>query len=152
MRSGAIVQLDAPETLVGAPADRGVAEFLRLGTVAKVSRRDGHWWLDEAGLPFLAVASSQAPADSGSVLLGRHAVSFIDPSSAGVIARVVRSQFRGDCHLIETRIGKGDGLALTLTLEHSRRLPPGETVGLAIEPRRLRWFAAQAATQTQENA
>ncbi len=140
MRGGLVAQVAAPEALVDQPADIGVAEFLRLGTIARVSRRDGQYWLDDANLPLVWVAATDAPERANAVLLGRHAVSLPDPADAALTGTVVRTQFRGDAHLIELRLGAGKGL--TLTLEHPTRLAPGETVGLHIQPDKLRWFTA----------
>ena len=138
MRAGEIAQLASPEELVEAPADEGVAEFLRLGTIAKASLRDGRWWLDAAGLPFLDAAAADAPTNARSVLLARSALGLVDPAGAALTGTVARSQFRGDTHLIDIKLGSG----LVLALEHDGRLSQGEPVGLTIAPHKLRWFAA----------
>jgi len=141
MRLGQIVQLAPPEDLVDGPADAGVAEFLRLGTVAAVSRRDAAWWLDAASLPLAPVADTHAPQNAVAVLLGRRAVSLTSPDAAALRGTVRRSQFRGDFHLTDVHVGP-TAEGLELTLESPMRLAAGETVGLVIEPKALRWFAA----------
>ncbi|HVW92392.1 MAG TPA: ABC transporter ATP-binding protein [Devosia sp.] len=140
MRQGRIVQLAAPETLVDNPADRGVAEFLKLGAVAPVERRDGAVFIAGTGIR-LADAAAVRP-EAAEVLLGSRAAALAPPGEGSIAGKVLRSQFHGDAHAVRIAIGNLES-PLELTLSSEVRLRAGEQVGVRIEPTRLRWFPAE---------
>jgi iron(III) transport system ATP-binding protein len=143
MRAGRIVQLAAPEELVDRPAWPEVAELLNLGPLAAVERRDDGWWLLSAGMKL--VARGNGPFEQqpmARVLLARKALRLAAPESATLSGTVVRSQFRGDQHLITIRLGDtADAVDVSVASEH--RATAGDRVSLAVDTDRLRWFPHQ---------
>ena len=139
MQGGEIVQLADPQTLVEAPASAAVAEFLKLGTVVEAEHRDSGWIIAGTDIRI-------APADRGPSLararamIGRKALRACGTADGTLSGRVVRSRFRGDHHLVCIALGDGaDAITLETVSEH--RCPPGEPIGLRIDPDRLHWFA-----------
>jgi iron(III) transport system ATP-binding protein len=148
MRRGHVVQLATPQELVDRPADPGVAEFLRLGTVTPVELRDQRWWLSAADMPLAPVDTAGAPLNATSVLIGRNAVRLVEPGRSALSARVVRSQFRGDRHLTDIRLGDS-AKGLTVQVEIAARLTAGEQIALRIAPEQLRWFPADTSPKKE---
>jgi iron(III) transport system ATP-binding protein len=140
MSGGQIAQIASPEELVERPARPEVAELLNLGPLATAERRQDGWWLAEAGLRL--AAHEQGPANGAStaqVLLARRAIR-LAPAEAGTLTgMVVRSQFRGDQHVVTVQLGKPpQPIEVSIASEH--RASAGERVNLAIDAARLRWF------------
>jgi iron(III) transport system ATP-binding protein len=140
MRAGRIEQLAAPEELVDRPAGPGVAELLNLGPIARAEARADGWWLTPAG--FRLAGREEGPpngAATADVLLARKAFSLRPAGAAALTGIVTRSQFRGDQHLVTVRLGSPDS-AVDIDVASECRASAGESVGLAVEPARLRWF------------
>jgi iron(III) transport system ATP-binding protein len=135
MRAGVVEQLASPEGLLETPATPAVADFLRLGCVAPVELRNGHYWLRDAG-----VRLAPATSDAGHVLLPARHIRFSDPSSAALTGTVIRTQFRGDGHLTQVRIGDASS-PHDIHVLSDIRFSAGESVGLAIDAQHLRWFS-----------
>ncbi|MCO5063471.1 MAG: ABC transporter ATP-binding protein [Rhizobiaceae bacterium] len=140
MQGGEIVQLAAPETLVEHPASLAVAEFLKLGTTASAIKQDGRWRLagTEVVLPDPA---GSTPAGKAKVLFGRNALQATEPGTGTVDGTVIESRFRGDGYALQVSLDTGGTLTLPVTSD--RRSRPGDRIGIAIESRNLRWFAAE---------
>jgi len=138
MRAGRIVQLDAPEALVDRPGDAEVADFLQLGTIARGEARDGGLWLTEAGMT-LPMAAAAGLAGPGKVLLAKKAFAVSANGSAALSGTVRRSVFRGDHHALTIRIGTS-GAPVDVVVSAPHRAELGETVGLSVDPARLRFF------------
>jgi iron(III) transport system ATP-binding protein len=137
MRAGKIVQLAAPDMLVEQPADAGIAEFLRLGTMARVEYRDAAWWLAGTNIR-LGGETCAAHNGANRVLVPPKAIRLANPAGAALTGTVTRSQFRGDKHVATVRVGT----ALDLQVTSETRLRVAENVGLVVEPERLRWFSS----------
>lgn len=138
MRNGTIAQLAAPDLLVGEPADPGVAEFLRLGAMTDVEYRGNAMWLG-AGSIQLDMPAGLPAGVGGRMLVSPKAIRLSDTAGSAVVGTVIRTQFRGDTHAATVRVG-----TLDLQVVSDVRLRSGETIGLDIEPGRLRWFPAEA--------
>ncbi len=137
MRGGVIEQLAAPETLVARPTTPEVADFLRLGCVIPVERRDESYRIARTEI-HLAHGSTAERATH--VLLPSRSVRSGPVHDATIPAIVLRSQFRGDGHLTTVRIGpQQDGHELTY-LDHIR-LSPGAPIGISVDADQLRWFS-----------
>jgi iron(III) transport system ATP-binding protein len=137
MQGGLIAQLDAPETLVRQPATPAIADFLRLGAVAKVEPRADGWWLADGDRCFLPVLPEQG-ATLREVLVPRLALQLVPVAAAPLTAQVLASQFQGDRHLVTIRLH--GGAPLDMQVISTARAMPGETVGLSIATENLRWF------------
>ncbi len=140
MHQGRIVQSARPEQLVDNPAVPEVAGLLDLGPVATVERRDDGWWFAPAAVKL--VGRGQSPFEgepAARVLLARNALRLAPPSAATLSGSVLRSQFRGDRHLVTVRLGDA-AAAFDVSVISDRRTLPGERVALALDAERLRWF------------
>ena len=140
MHEGRIIQSAGPEQLVDAPARPEVARLLDLGPVATIERRDDGWWLPGAQRRLVARGTSPCEEQPmARVLLARRALRLAPPETATLSGNVVRSQFRGDRHLVTVRIGEAPA-ALEVSVANDRRAIIGQQVGLAVDADRLRWF------------
>jgi iron(III) transport system ATP-binding protein len=141
MLDGRIAQMGGPEQIVDQPASPEVAEFLRLGVLARVDLRDQSWWLTDAGLPLVTRQQASIREDSRArVLLGRSAFRLCDLEASRMQGIVVKSSFQGHSHRVSLHLGDAaPGLEVTVSSE--RRVKAGERLGLAVDPSRLRWFA-----------
>jgi iron(III) transport system ATP-binding protein len=140
MRGGMIEQLATPDILVDRPATPEVADFLRLGCVARVERPDGAWRLADSKVT-IAVGEI-APAETTHALLPLGAVELAELSEEVMKGVVLRSQFRGDGHLATVRVGSDDGHT-ELQLVSRTKLRAGDPVGLRIDPQHIRWFSSR---------
>jgi iron(III) transport system ATP-binding protein len=140
MRSGRIEQLAAPDILVDRPANAEVADFLRLGAIAAVERREQAWWLADGGVPISA--DEGVPANTTHALLPTRAIEIADASQFPIVGKVLRSQFRGNGHVTTVLVGSPERHA-ELQLISRTRLRSGDQVGLRIEPQHIRWFSRQ---------
>jgi len=134
LRDGRVVQAAAPEALVAVPASAWVAEFLRLGAVLEVSRGETAWLLP-GGAPLAPLA---AAPDATQVLLPRRATRLTAPGEGLFDTRVLRCLFRGEGYQATLALPGGTELQIAA----DRRLAPGTTAGLSIDPAALRWFGA----------
>ncbi|MCB1490312.1 MAG: ABC transporter ATP-binding protein [Rhodobiaceae bacterium] len=133
LRDGKIVQSAPPETLVDAPVNAWVAEFLRLGAVLPVTRGARGWMLP-GGILLAPVA--QAPGHASHVLVPRRAMHITSADDGILTARVLRCLFRGDEY--QLTLALPDGARMQIRSE--RRLSPETSVGLRVAPEALRWF------------
>ncbi|ODT79052.1 MAG: Fe3+/spermidine/putrescine ABC transporter ATP-binding protein [Pelagibacterium sp. SCN 64-44] len=142
MERGRVAQLAPPETLVEAPADIGIAEFLRLGSIATLRHRAGAWLLGQMALPIEAAPPAGAGPEAR-VLIPPRALA-IRPLEGAALTGAVRSvHYRDNGYLVSVELDDhADGLALTVTSKS--RMRPGERIGLEIVSDRLRWFPAEA--------
>jgi iron(III) transport system ATP-binding protein len=140
MRAGRIEQLASPDILVDQPATAEVADFLRLGSVLAVERRDGGWWMSEGGVQIAGVDA--APQDTTHALLPARAIEIAGVSEFPIAGKVLRSQFRGDGHVATVLVGSA-GSRAELQLISRTRLRAGDHVGLRIDPQHIRWFSRQ---------
>ena len=143
MQGGEIIQIADPQTLTDAPASPAVAEFLKLGAVVDAERHDGAWTFRKLGLRLADGAEGPAGASCARVMLGRRALSVVSSEAAAMHGSVLRSRFHGDGHALSIALGDGaaEQVVVEAWSEHRRR--PGEGIGLAVDPRGLRWFPAQ---------
>lgn len=143
MRGGVIEQLAAPETLVARPTTPEVADFLRLGCVMPVERRDETYRIARTEIHLAHGSTDNSTTERARhthVLLPSRSVRSVPVHDATIPAIVLRSQFRGDGHLTTVRIGsQQDGHELTY-LDHIR-LSPGAHVGISVDADQLRWFS-----------
>jgi iron(III) transport system ATP-binding protein len=139
MRAGVIEQLAPPEQLVDHPGSPAVAEFLRLGCVAKVQHRDGQSWVAGTNISLGEVATIGS-ADATHVLLPAKAVRPGIPAEVNIPGRVTRTLFRGDGHLVVAQIGYPDA-SIELQFLSSVKLLAGEHVTLGFDTADLRWFS-----------
>ena len=140
MSGGRIVQIASPEELAERPARAEVAELLNLGPLATAERRPDGWWLADAGLRFAAHEHGPPNGDGRArVLLARKAIRLASAEPGTLAGLVVRSQFRGDQHVVTIRLGNSPApIEVSVASEH--RASAGERVNLAIDTARLRWF------------
>ncbi|WP_395681511.1 ABC transporter ATP-binding protein [Inquilinus sp.] len=137
MRGGGILQLDAPERLVAEPANATVAEFLNLGSLLPVEARGDAWCL--AGTTVRLAPRAAGSETAATALVPRAALSLVDPATPGALAAtVLRSQFRGDRHLLTLRLDAAPGV--TLQAAAPSRRAEGSPAGLAVEAGALRLF------------
>lgn len=140
MSRGHIAQIASPEELVERPSQPEVAELLNLGPLATAERRDDGWWLADAG--FRLAAHEHGPANgngSARVLLARKAIRLASAEPGTLAGTVVRSQFRGDQHVVTIRLGDAPApVEVSIASEH--RATAGDRVNLAIDTTHLRWF------------
>jgi iron(III) transport system ATP-binding protein len=146
MRGGRILQLAPPEQLVAEPADAAVAEFLNLGALLPVERRDGFWCVAGTGLRLAPEAFWPGPQAEGTVLLPRADLALCDPAAPGALAAtVIRSQFRGDRHLLTLRLDAAP--AATIQVAAPSRHAEGSPAGLMVAADALRWFPSSLSTK-----
>jgi iron(III) transport system ATP-binding protein len=141
MSAGRIAQIASPEELVDRPSRPEVAELLNLGPLATAERRQDGWWLADAGLRLAAHEHGPPPNGDGRarVLLARKAIRLASAGPGTLPGMVVRSQFRGDQHVVTIRLGNSPApIEVSVASEH--RASTGENVNLAIDTARLRWF------------
>jgi iron(III) transport system ATP-binding protein len=141
MRAGRIEQLAEPDVLVDQPASAEVADFLRLGSVVAVERRDAAWWFVQGGVQ-IALAEG-VPADATHALLPARAIEIAETSRFPIAGKVLRSQFRGDGHAATVLVGSPENHT-ELQLISRTRLRSGDHVGLRIDPQHIRWFSRHA--------
>jgi iron(III) transport system ATP-binding protein len=141
MRVGRIEQLASPDILVDQPASAEVADFLRLGSVVAVERREGAWYLAQGGVQI--AADDSVPADTTHALLPVRAMEIAEASQSPIAGKVLRSQFRGDGHMATVLVGSPESNS-ELQLISRTRLRSGDHVGLRIDPQHIRWFSRQA--------
>jgi len=142
MERGRVAQLAPPETLVEAPADTGIAEFLRLGSIVTLRREAGAWLLGQKALPIDAAPSFNARPEAR-VLITPRALAVCPLEGAALTGTVRSVQYRDNGYLVSIGLDEdADGLALTIT--SNSRMRPGERIGLEIVSDRLRWFPAEA--------
>jgi iron(III) transport system ATP-binding protein len=141
MRGGLIEQIDPPEILVDCPATPHVAEFLRLGCVAGVTRQDGAILLSGTET-VLADHSDDVSEEAAHVLIPAKHVTLGGIDGSRIAATVVRSQVRGDGHLATVHFGPSSP-PFELQLLSQSRLLAGDRVGLHFMPQHLRWFSPQ---------
>ena len=140
MAAGQIAQIASPEELVDSPSRPEVAELLNLGPLATAERRPDGWWLADAGLRLGAHENGPPNGDGRArVLLARKAIRLASTENGTLPGMVVRSQFRGDQHLVTIRLGNSPApIEVSVASEH--RASAGERVNLTIDTARLRWF------------
>jgi len=137
MRAGVIEQLAPPEQLVDHPASPAVAEFLRLGCVVPVELRDGRRWIAGTDIALGDMAAT-GRADATHVLLPAKSVRPGVTAEVNIPARVKRTLFRGDGHLVVAQIGYA---SVELQFLSSVKPLAGEQVNLGFDTADLRWFA-----------
>jgi iron(III) transport system ATP-binding protein len=138
MRAGRIVQLGAPEALINSPADPGVADFLRLGTVLTVTR-------GPEGLSVAGVTLQLATAPEGEklrALFPPRAFALRAPEAAPLTGHVTSIHFRGDGYTAGVAVEAPEG-RIDLQVSTNIRPRAGERVGIALVPEQLRWFPAE---------
>lgn len=138
MEAGKIAQLAAPEKLVEHPANRKVAEFLRLGTVLSLTRSGADWALGTRPLGPLG-GPDHAEAE---ILLTPRALRVIEPDDAKLTGCITAVHYRDTGYAVTVRL-EGEG-EQPIQLSSTTRPRIGERVGLEILSERLRWFPAQA--------
>jgi iron(III) transport system ATP-binding protein len=137
MRGGLIEQLATPDELVAQPATPEVADFLRLGGIAELERRDACWFFRNSDIALMR--ADEGRADSSRVLIPVAAITPGDIQPDRLAATVLRSQFRGDGHLATVSLIGADHIELQVLSRH--KLKPGDGVGLLIDHDQIRWFA-----------
>jgi iron(III) transport system ATP-binding protein len=142
MDSGKIIQLAPPEALIETPANAKIAEFLRLGTIARMYRTEKGWVFGSgaAGLSFGPEAPSGHEAQ---VLISPSALQACAPEKAALVGAVKSVQFRDNAYLSDIVISDDPDRLVLQVASHSR-MRLGERIGLEIVSNRLRWFPAGA--------
>jgi iron(III) transport system ATP-binding protein len=136
MRAGLIEQLATPDDLIERPATPEVADFLRLGCLADIERRDGSWFFKGSDIALIRAPGTSA--DAARVLIPVASISVGELSAGRLSATVLRSQFRGDGHLASVALAGLPGLELQVL---SRAKPrAGEIVGISIDAAQIYWF------------
>lgn len=136
MRGGLIEQLATPDELVAQPSTPEVADFLRLGGIADLERRDACWVF--RGGDVALMRADEARADNSRILIPVAAITPGDIQPDRLAATVLRSQFRGDGHLATVSLIGADQVELQVLSRH--KLKPGDGVGLSIDFDQIRWF------------
>jgi iron(III) transport system ATP-binding protein len=136
LQGGRLLQADAPEALVAAPASAAVAAFLKLGLVAEGHAADGRLLLDGGALA-LTPPPGFAPEGPGAFYAPRRALALGGDAAR---ATVLRCQFRGESYAAHLRLSPG----LTIELPAPARLPDGAETGLGVDWAQARWFPAPA--------
>lgn len=149
MRGGIIEQLADPQSLVAYPASIQVADFLRLGCVLPIEycsqkykiRGTNHYLQAPQHLQLQHHGHSHSQGHHHRhVLIPTRAISATCSHEGSLMAIVVRSQFRGDGHLITVRIGDGADTHELNFLDQLPR-PQGSQTALAIDHSQLHWFS-----------
>ncbi|MEZ2126722.1 MULTISPECIES: ABC transporter ATP-binding protein [unclassified Sinorhizobium] len=149
MRAGMIEQLASPDVLINTPASAEVAEFLRLGRVAAIERRNDLWVFKDSDITLLPHAGSGIPVGTTHVLLPIDALHLAEPSNAVLNGTVLRSQFRGDGHMATVRL-ISTRIPIELQVLSRIKLRAGETVGLRVDTLHLRWFSNESSKSKME--
>lgn len=136
MRGGLIEQLASPDELVARPATPEVADFLRLGGIAELEKRDACWVFRGGDVALMRV--DEARADNSRILIPVAAITPGEIQPDRLAATVLRSQFRGDGHLATVSLIGADQVELQVLSRH--KLRPGDGVGLFIDLDQIRWF------------
>jgi iron(III) transport system ATP-binding protein len=135
LQGGDLLQVAAPEDLVGKPARVEVAHFLKLGVVLDGAVEDGH-------LVFGSSRRLRPPAGflnghrAGHLFVPRHALEPGDPDDGALAAVARHSAFRGDGYSVQFELEEG----ALLDLHWPRRVAAGERVGLSVAWDRAHWF------------
>lgn len=141
MDRGLIAQLAAPEALIEAPADAKIAEFLRLGAIARM-RRIQTGWAFSSGAAGFAFGPDAPFGDEAQVLISPRALQACAPEQAALVGAVKSVQFRDNAYLADIAVAQGtDNLVLQVASHSRMRL--GERIGLEIVSDRLRWFPVE---------
>ncbi|NLS05669.1 ABC transporter ATP-binding protein [Rhizobium sp. P32RR-XVIII] len=146
MRGGLIEQLASPDMLIEKPATPEVADFLRLGGVAELEYRDGHWFFKGSGVALLRGADGVDC--SVRVLIPTASITPGEILPGTLAATVLRSQFRGDGHLATVSLVGAE--AIELQVLSRAKLRSGESIGLSIDPSQIRWFGTQVYLSKKE--
>ncbi len=142
MDKGLIAQMAAPEDLIETPADAKIAEFLRLGSIARLRRTDTGWSFG-AGASDFAFGPDAPFGHEAQVLISPRALQACAPEQAALTGAVKAVQFRDNAYLADIAVAEGaDNLVLQIASNSRMRL--GERIGLEIVSDRLRWFPAEA--------
>jgi iron(III) transport system ATP-binding protein len=137
---GRILQVAAPEALVGSPAGPEVAAFLKLGLVAPGVKARNMLTLDGAGSALATPEGFPAPEGPGHLYIPRTAMHMTAPEATVLTGRAVHSLFRGDGYV--TRVHLHDGLGVELP--SAERIVEDTPVGVAFSWGDARWFPAAA--------
>lgn len=141
MDRGLVAQLAEPTVLTEEPASAKIAEFLRLGSMAKVQRSTNGWSL---GTLDLALAGGPAVENGAEarILFPPRALLARDPASAPIQGEITAVQYRDTSYLANVAVATGaEPLILQFTTDSRMRL--GERIGLEVISERLRWFPAE---------
>lgn len=144
MDRGLVAQLAEPNALTEQPASAKIAEFLRLGSIAR-TRRTARGW--SVGAMDLSLPDSPEAAEGAQarILIPPRALVVSAPESAAVQGEVTGIQYRDASYLAQVAVATGaEPLQLQLITDSRMRL--GERIGLEIISDRLRWFPAEAHT------
>lgn len=147
MRGGLIEQLASPDELIDRPATPEVADFLRLGGIAALEYRDGHWFFADSGV--MMMPATNDPGGKPRILIPTGAIGAGEILPGRLAATVLRSQFRGDGHLATVSlVGAGH---VELQVLSRAKLRVGDAVGLSIDPDQIRWFGNSVHLSKREN-
>ncbi len=142
MDKGLIAQMAAPEDLIEAPADAKIAEFLRLGSIARMRRTEAGWAFG-AGVSDFTFGPDAPFGHEAQVLISPRALQACALDQAALTGAVKAVQFRDNAYLADIAVAEGaDNLVLQIASNSRMRL--GERIGLEIVSDRLRWFPAEA--------
>ena len=123
MNDGQVEQIDTPETVYASPATPFVADFIGTSNLIENVAEDGSVTLGSATVSLAADASGPVTA-------------LVRPEDvrvgSGPVTATVESVFyTGDAY--ELLVALGDDTRLTVTVDRSRELSPGDTVSLDVE-------------------
>ena len=140
MDQGMVAQLATPNELIERPANAKVAEFLRLGTVAKLRRTEAGWSLGDTIMNF-AGAPERAVGHFGEALITPRALRLGVMEQADIIGDVRAVQYRDTSYVVSVAVPSAES-QLTLQFTSDTRMRLGERIGLEIISDRIRWFPA----------
>jgi iron(III) transport system ATP-binding protein len=137
MDRGRVLQVATPSQLYREPANAVVAGFIGEGMLVPVEVRsvdgDGTCWTDLFGHAVrMRCASSQQPMLVARACLHACDLRIVEPTAAGVHARVDRAIYHGGYFRLETRVEAKSDLLLHLTAPEPFMLTPGAAIKLHV--------------------
>lgn len=148
MKDGELQQIGSASEIYENPANRFVAEFIGRANFlpGRIVGSEGQTLsiMLDAGVSVQVLQGKAAltPGSKATVLLRPEAIQLVDPGAAGALkAQVDAVSYQGATVYVHTRLADGTVVTCAATPEASRRLAPGEQVGLLPIVERVRLFA-----------
>ncbi len=145
MKKGRVLQIGTPEDIYATPADISVARFVGEGSFLKATlmRGDADAQVRLADGTVRAIAPTDLPP--GAHWIGMRPEHFKlanDVKTATFVGRLAQKSYFGPFFHLVVELPAGDRLIARIEVDDtSRRVAPGDAVGLNIEPRHIRAFA-----------
>ena len=142
MDRGLVAQLAEPDVLAEQPGSAKIAEFLRLGSIARMRRSARGWAIGTLDLPLGGGPTKGAEA---LMLIPPRAIAVRSADGAAIQGEVTAVHYRDTAYLAHVAVATG-AEPLTLQFSTDTRMRLGERIGLEIISDRLRWFPAPTHT------